>query len=203
MKKFLSVLIFSVFSAATLYGQTKAIGPAERKLTDSLCSCITRLDQNKIHGKKEATDAFMDCFAKQSDMLMAVTDEKKLSMEDNDAMHNLGLEIGKNLISEKCPGFMQLAIKMAQKDGASSESAEGKFKRIDTKGFNYIIVTGDDNQEKSFLWLEQFTGSENFMKNAAGLTGKKVQVSWKEIEVYLPESKGYYKVKEITAITIL
>jgi len=205
MKRILSVLIFSIFYAVALHAQTTAMGPAEKKLTDSLCSCITHLDQNKIHTKKEAMDAFMDCFTKQSDMLVEVTQEKNLSMEDNAAMHSLGVEIAKNLMNEKCAGFMQLAVKMAQKGDAGSEasSTEGKFKRIDNKGFNYIIVAGDDNQEKSFLWLEQFSGSENFMSNPASLAGKTLKIDWKEIEVYLPGSKGYYKVKEITGITVL
>jgi predicted transcriptional regulator YdeE len=136
-------------------------------------------------------------------MLVAVAEEKNLSMEDKAAMHGLGVKIGKNLLNEKCQGFMQLAMKMAQNNEGESSSIGGKFKRIDNKGFNYIVVVDDDNQEKSFLWLQQFTGSENFMKNTITLAGKKLKIDWKEIEVYLPESKGYYKVKEITAITIL
>ncbi len=203
MKRFFPALIFSIFYAATLHAQTPAMGPAEKKLTDSLCSCITHLDQSTLHTKKEATDAFMECFTKQADLLVGVAEEKKLSMEDNAAMHGLGVEIAKNLMNEKCTGFMQLAVKMAQKGDAESSSIEGKFKRIDNKGFNYIIVADEDNQEKSFLWLHQFSGSETFMRDPASLTGKRLKIDWKEIEVYLPESKGYYKVKEITAITVL
>jgi hypothetical protein len=204
MKRFLPVLIFSIFYAATLHAQTAAMGPVEKKLTDSLCSCITHLDQNKLHTKKEATDAFMDCFTKQSDLLVEVAQEKKLDMTDNAAMHDLGVEIAKNLMNEKCAGFMQLAVKMAQKgDAGSSPTIEGRFKRIENKGFNYIIVADDDNQEKSFLWLQQFSGSENFMKDPENLAGKRLRIDWKEIEVYLPDARGYYKVKEITGITIL
>lgn len=204
MKRFLPVLIFSIFYAATLHAQTPAMGPVEKKLTDSLCSCITHLDQGKLHTKKEATDAFMDCFTKQSDLLVEVAQEKKLDMGDNAAMHDLGVEIAKNLMNEKCAGFMQLAVKMAQKgDAGSSPTIEGSFKRIENKGFDYIIVADDDNQEKSFLWLQQFSGSENFMKDPASLAGKRLRIDWKEIEVYLPDAKGYYKVKEITGITIL
>jgi len=206
MKRFFPVLIFSIFYATTLHAQITAIGPAERKLTDSLCSCITHLDLSALHTKKEAVDAFMDCFGKQSDLLVAVAQEKNLSMEDNTAMHNLGAGIAKNLMTEKCQGFMALAVKMAGKDddaGSGSNATAGKFKRIDNKGFNYIVVVGDDNQEKSFLWLQQFTGSENFVGNPASLAGKRLKIEWKEIEVYLPEAKGYSKVKEITAITVL
>jgi len=202
MKRFFPVLILSIFYAAALHAQTQAMGPVERKITDSICNCITNLDQSKIHTKKEATDAFMDCFSKQAELLVALADEKKVSMEDNVAMHALGTGLGKNLLTQKCQGFMQLAIKMAQKEDAGASSTEGKFKRIDNKGFNYIVLVDENNQEKSFLWLRQFTGSENF-KNPASLAGKGLKIDWKEMEVYLPEAKGYYKVKEITAITVL
>jgi hypothetical protein len=202
MKRFLPVLIYSIFYAATLHAQTPAVGPVERKITDSICNCITRLDQSKLHTKKEASDAFMDCFTKQADQLVALAEEKNVSIEDNVAMHALGVGLGKNLLNQNCQGFIQLAIKMAQKDDPGASSTQGKFKRIDNKGFNYIVLVDENNQEKSFLWLQQFTGSENF-KNPASFAGKGLKIDWKEIEVYLPEAKGYYKVKEITAITVL
>ncbi|MGZ3874908.1 MAG: hypothetical protein ACXVJD_18450, partial [Mucilaginibacter sp.] len=63
--------------------------------------------------------------------------------------------------------------------------------------------TDNGNSEKSFIWLRQFPGSEKFMNGPLTLAGKKLNISWQEIEVYLPQAKGYYKVKEITGITIL
>ncbi|MEO6633843.1 MAG: hypothetical protein ABIN13_19020, partial [Mucilaginibacter sp.] len=59
------------------------------------------------------------------------------------------------------------------------------------------------NSEKSFLWLREFPGSDKFMNSPAQLKGKKLKVTWHEMEVYLPQAKGYYKVKEITAIDFL
>ena len=87
----------------------------------------------------------------------------------------------------------------SEKNNQGTGSTTGTFKRIDNKGFNYIVITENGN-EKSFLWLTQFAGSEKFMDNTTSLTGKNLNVSWKEIEVYLPQAKGYYKVKEITGI---
>jgi hypothetical protein len=81
--------------------------------------------------------------------------------------------------------------------------SEGKFSRIDVKGFNYLILQDAAGSEKSFLWLRQFTGSEKFIDSTTSLTGKKIKVKFQELEVYLPQAKGYYKVKEITAVDIL
>jgi hypothetical protein len=38
---------------------------------------------------------------------------------------------------------------------------------------------------------------------AVKLAGKKIDITWQEMEVYLPQAKGYYVVKEITGITVL
>ena len=81
-------------------------------------------------------------------------------------------------------------------------ASTGKFKRIDNKGFNYIVITGSGGNEKSFLWLRQFPGSENFMNGSLKYIGKNVTIKYQEIEVYLPQAKGYYRVKEITSLDI-
>ncbi len=205
MKKTLLVLlILAVFFDQKLFAQAnRAPGPAEKRITDSLCNCIVRLDKSKIKTAKEANDAFMDCFGKQSGQLVDVAEERKVSMNDHNAMHDLGTDIGKDLLKEKCDGFMQLALKMNQKDNAETKStSEGKFKRIDNKGFNYIVLTDGNNQEKSFLWLRQFPGSENFINDTTRYLGKKIKIDWKEIEVYLPQAKDYYKVKEIVSLDV-
>ena len=38
------------------------------------------------------------------------------------------------------------------------------------------------------------------MNGTTALTGKNLKITWEEIEVYLPQVKGYYKVKEITRV---
>jgi hypothetical protein len=203
MKKLLFALLIcgAIFNA-----RAQTIGPVEQKMTDALCDGLNKIDQSKINTGKEATDAFMNCFMEQSAMFVDLAAEKKISMEDQQAMHDLGVEIGKNLMKEKCAGFLKLAVKMAQKsedDAAGISETHGAFKRIDANGFNYFVITDDNGNEKSFLWLRQFPGSEKFTGNVKDYTGKKINIKWQEMEVYLPQAKGYYKVKEITAIDLL
>ena len=143
----------------------------------------------------------MDCFMKQSAMFEEVANERKVRMDDNAGMHQLGMDIAKNLMNMKCEGFLKLAVKMAPDKEEGDESAvTGTFKRIETKGFNYIVIAGKDNKEISFLWLHQFAGSEKLMNGGTAFIGKKMTISYKETEVYLPAAKGYYKVKEIIAL---
>lgn len=205
MKKILFASLFcSILFIGRSFAQAeRVVGPAERKITDSLCTAISKLDVSKINNQKEAEDAFMDCFMKQSAMFEEVTNERKVRMDDHVAMHQLGVDIGKNLFNMKCDAFLKLAVKMAPGKAESDKSeVSGIFKRIETRGFNYIIISGPDNKESSFLWLYQFAGSEKFMNGGMAYVGKKVSISYKETEVYLPAAKGYYKVKEIASLKV-
>lgn len=203
MKKTLFTLLFFLilFIGKSFAQAVRNIGPAEKKITDSLCIALSRLDISKINNQKDAEAAFLDCFMKQSAMFEEVTNERKVQMNDHVAMHQLGVDIGKNLFNMKCDAFLKLAMKMAPGKAENDESeVSGIFKRIETRGFNYIIISGPDNKEKSFLWLHQFAGSEKFMDGGIAYAGKKVSISYKEMEVYLPAAKGYYIVKEIVSL---
>ncbi|MEO6149245.1 MAG: hypothetical protein ABIN95_05855 [Mucilaginibacter sp.] len=174
---------------------------------DSLCIDLTKVDISKISNKKEATDVFMNSFLKYADMAMGVAEEHGVDVTDQSAMKKIGLGLGLNLLKQKCAPFLKLATLMAVDDNkATTENPQltrGSFKRIDTKGFNYIVISDNTGSEISFLWLRQFPGSESFINAGTNLTGKKLKISSQDIEVFLPQAKGYYKVKEITGIEIL
>ena len=202
MKKLLlSLLITAAFTAAN--AQAKP-GPIEQRMTDSLCNCIMKLDMATITTKQEAVTAYTGCVQKNADLLPDLTEEKKIDMTDQVAMRQLGIELAKNLMKQKCSGFMQLSVIMAKKDVENiSNAITGTFKRIDNKGFNYIVIADNTGSQKSFLWLREFNGSDKFAGPAAALLNKRIKITWEEMEVYLPAAKGYFKVKEITAIDIL
>ncbi|MBB5395930.1 hypothetical protein [Mucilaginibacter sp. AK015] len=206
MKK-ISILIALLICAAFCKAQATP-GPAEVKMTNALCDCITKLDKSKLKGAKEANAAFMDCFGEQADLIPDVAAERKVEISDGEAMKKIGKDIAENLMRLKCDGFMQLAVKMAGKDEDSetetvTQATTGTFKRIDTKGFNYFVLTDAAGSERSFIWLKQFPGSEQFMGPTVKFAGKNLKVTWQEMEVYLPPAKGYYKVKEIVSVDIL
>jgi hypothetical protein len=203
-KTLLTLLCCSILFIGKSFAQSeRVVGPAEKKITDSLCVAISRLDMSQINGKKDAEAAFMNCFMKQSAMFEEVANERKIRMDDNGAMHQLGIDIAKNLLKMKCDKFLTLAVKMAPSSEENEESTvTGTFKRIETKGFNYIVLGGRDDKEISFLWLHQFAGSEKFMNGTTAFIGKKMIISYKETEVYLPAAKGYYKLREVASLRI-
>ncbi|MBD1366780.1 hypothetical protein IDJ77_23415 [Mucilaginibacter sp. ZT4R22] len=202
MKKYLLLcILWGIFFTAK--AQT-AIGPIEQRMTDSLCKCLVRLDVSKITTKQQAVSAYTGCVQQNANLLPDLADEKKVDMTDQVAMRAIGIDLGKNLMKQKCDAFMKLSTAMVQKEAEDAGNfSDGTFKRIDSRGFNYIVISDRTGSEKSFLWLRQFPGSEKLQTPAAQLTGKKMKITWQEMEVYLPQAKGYYKVKEITAVEFL
>lgn len=180
-------------------------GPAEKQMTDSICSCISQLDFDNITTKERAEKAFEDCFAKQAGLLLQVTVERKIEFSDHAAMSELGIGIAKNLMAQNCDGFMQLSLAMA-KDGLEENLTgvtAGRLKRVELKEFNHFVINDNDNKERTFIWLRQFPGSENFFDGTQKYIGKNLKVNWQEIEVFIPSAKNYYKVKEVTGIEVV
>jgi len=203
MKKtlFLFALIVTFYQKTN--AQTK-ISANEQKLTDTICNCLTKVDLSKITSKKDAIGVFTDCFTKRTDLLMQLANEKHIDPTDRSAMRQIGIDIGKDLLSQNCVAFTNISVKMAQKESeqAGEEISEGEFKRIDVRGFNYIVLSDSTSREKSFIWLRQFPGSEKFMNGGTAYIGKNVKIKYQELEVYLPQARGYYKVKEIVSLNV-
>ncbi|MCD8741880.1 hypothetical protein LT679_14790 [Mucilaginibacter roseus] len=200
------ILLLPVFALLIIAGDARAqkkIGPKQQKMLDSLCDCISKLDFGKISNSDDANKAFMNCFASHADQLIEVAEEEGVDLTSDDNSSALGEMIGKNLMLQKCGSFMKLAILMDdEEEEVELQKTTGVFKRIDNKGFNYVVIA-ENGSEKSFIWLEQFPDSEKFMNAGSLPNGKKLSITWKELEVYLPAAKGYYKVKEIKGIEVL
>jgi len=207
MKKHL--LVFTAILTliiTTAKSQTVAPGPVERRLADNICSSLSKLDLSKITTKSEAVKAYTSCVMAHADMLPDLAAEKKVDMTDQAAMRLVGIELGKDLMKQNCKYFLQLSTAMAKKEDseeAATSSTLGTFKRIDLKGFNYIVIKDDQDTEKSFLWFGNFPGSEKFIKTPALLLNKKLKITWAPKEVYMPEAKGYYTIKEILRVDFL
>ncbi|NCD70860.1 hypothetical protein [Mucilaginibacter agri] len=196
-----------LFVALTAFSEAKSQttpATAERQLTDSICNCMVRTDLSKVKNKQEAMGVFTECFSKYQSLLVATAEERKVDFEDDAAMHAIGADIGKNLMKMNCSSFMKLSVIMAsdKAEEVPVRTTQGKLIRIDNKGFNYLVVVDENKKEYSFLWLHQFQGSEKFVNGVGVNLGKKVSITWQDTEVYLPAAKGYYNVKEITALSI-
>jgi hypothetical protein len=204
MKQLLLLTFFYCSLLSFANGQV-TLSATERKISDNLCGCIGKVDLEKLTDKPSAEKAFMDCFSKELNLVIQLAEERNLNISDQVAMRKLGEEVGKNLFKDNCQPFIGLSMKMAQStnSGVTTGATEGTLKRIDTKDFNYFVLTDNTNNEKSFIWLRQFPGSEGFMTDTKKFTNKKLKLTWQEIEVFIPSAKNYYKIKEVVGIEVL
>jgi hypothetical protein len=159
---------------------------------------------SKIKTKKEAVAAYTQCISNRLEILQDLATERNVDMSNSNAMEKIGADLVHDLMTMKCNSFIKLESMIAKNVADDIDNlSTGVFKRVELSGFNHIVLGEDSGNEKSFLWLRQFAGSEKFMNETVALTGKKIKISWNELEVYLPQAKGYYKIKEITGIEFL
>ncbi|WP_205501739.1 hypothetical protein [Rufibacter psychrotolerans] len=154
MKKFLLLSFFSCFLFSFANAQA-TLSATEKKLSDNLCACLSKVDLEQITDKPSAEKAVVDCFSQQLSLMVQYAEEKNVEISDQAAMKKVGEEVAKNLFKDNCQSFIALSVKMAKANEAGSlaGTTEGTLKRIDTKDFNYFILTDDKNNEKSFIWL--------------------------------------------------
>ncbi|WP_207533243.1 hypothetical protein [Desertivirga arenae] len=200
-------LSLALFLSISVVKSQNKIGPIEQKVTDSICACLNKIDMSQIKTKDEATNAFMNCFSRQASLLIPLATERKVEITDKAAMREVGIDVGKNLLNQNCQAFMTLSMVMAKEEIDKGETdkagtTSGKIKRIETKEFNHIVITDQSGKEKTFIWLRQFDGADKFAGNPGDLVGKKVSISWTEIEAYVPSAKAYFPLKEVVKVSM-
>ena len=200
------ILSLAILFSCFLVKAQRKVGVVEQQITDSICSCMAKKDLSVIKTKQEATNVFLGCFSRQASLLVPLSQERKVEITDKVAMRELGQDIGKNLLNQNCQAFMTISMIMAKDeiDKEEDENKNGKtsgvLKRIDTKDFNYIVITDASGKEKSFIWLRQFEGADKIAENVKLFVGKKVSIEWVEFEAYMPSLKSYFPLREIVKL---
>lgn len=177
-----------------------------QKAADDICGCLNKVkyDPAKV---QEYKDAAMNCFTTGAmEHVVQIAEERGLNVSDQTAMRDLGVEIGKELLKQKCASYLEFAKisakeKKDDQDAVKETITSGKLLKVDKKDFVYLTVKDASNREHNFIWLEYFDGSENYFGDKLNsLIGKEIAISWIEKEVYLPKANNYFKLKEISKI---
>jgi hypothetical protein len=177
-----------------------------QKAAEDICGCLSKVkyDSSKV---QEYKDAAMNCFTTGAmEHIVQIAEERGLDVSDQSAMRDLGVEIGKELLKQKCANYFEFAKisakeKNGEEDAVKETVTSGKVLKVDKKDFVYITLKDASNREHNFIWLEYFDGSENFFgEKLNSLIGKEIAISWIEKEVYLPKANNYFKIKEISKI---
>ena len=195
-----------ILSSIALFPFATSQTSAKDKLVAQACDCITKLNIDSV---EDPSTTIHKCI--QEGLLPNLSDlqkEENLDLSDISQMREFGIGIGKILVAN-CPKFMDLSVKLAEQqkplNGTSTQIkiTTGSFLRIEKGDIAKIIIKDDQGNENTFVWLTNFKNSEQFMGAATVEKGKKLKISWTEIEIYIPKAEGYYILKQITEIEIV
>jgi hypothetical protein len=205
-KLLLSALI--VFACLIAKAQTKPLTATE-KAADVVCAKFNNVDISSKTSAEIMTmfqDALVHVFA---DNMQDLENEMGFDTMDGENGRKIGEEIGRKLLL-RCPKFIDISIKMAKEKKGDPPTIEeevsetsGTITKVISPDFTEVMVKDTQGRESTFYWLRYFKGSENFETAPVGNIGKKVKITWTEMECYLPKAHGYYKIKEIKSIDFL
>jgi len=81
-------------------------------------------------------------------------------------------------------------------------TAIGTLESITSNEFKMIHLLDESNEPKQFIWLFSFEGDALFIKNKV-VKGDKLEIHYREQEIFDPKTNSYRKYNEITEIKLL
>ena len=205
MKKATSILFF-------LYGAFSAMSQTDttmKKFADSVCSCISKLDLDKIKDENDAQVAMVKCFTEGNmSLLMKVAKERGVDISDQAGMEKIGQEVGVFLLQNGCEPFLKFSMKFASGQKAVAGAPDhpyvsGTLTSIETKEFSHFIITDKNGKKHTLYWIHQFDNSDKFISQPSKFIGKKIGAMYEETKVYNPATKSYITIKELYGLEIL
>lgn len=119
----------------------------------------------------------------------------------------IGELIGLNMVKH-CPAFiLALGEEYIENDesfeGNDAEVIKGKIKKITGEDLYVLEIKDTEGKTQKFVWLTNFEGSDELIELEDKSKGKKVEVSYKNIEFFSPKLKEYIVKKTITKLEFL
>lgn len=206
----LAVALF--LTATSGFAQTKQA--LTEKMAASTCECLKLklpADDQKPLTKDQAKNTILQCFGETVGKEMKPLQEAfgADAMNDKALMAQLGRDMG-GLLLQNCPTFMTYSMIMAGNDsgGPASDAATtgqttGQWVALSSAAIPLLSLTVDKTQQADFAWLHRFSQDSDLLTKLAQLKGRRVKVSWQEVEVLQGDTRKYRKLREITGIELL
>lgn len=206
MKRFFFLLLLC---SATVLPAQKSID----RLSDATCNCLVQSQVDTVKTspglEKLITTCMMSNMMADLDRIMK---DMKLKEFNADAGREIGTRVGMKMATT-CPKFMQAvsAVREAKVDsaahvtaatGISTGTVQGTITKIDSAGFVWFTVKEADGSLTRLLWCHSFAPSADLIKNYKTYVGRNVKIGWQLINIWLPDVKGYYDVKEMTSFAL-
>ncbi|MGB1314992.1 MAG: hypothetical protein ACPG4Y_03175 [Chitinophagales bacterium] len=195
MKK-LFILSF-LFGFISLSAQTEK---EYKEIAEETCECL----DTKVVTKDNITANLGTCMFEslgERPKLMA-----KMDITNQKVMRKFGEKIGTEMVFI-CPKVFTLlqdksttAEKKTNNVSDDLKSVEGKITGFEGTELIFVLLEDNSGRTKKFLWLRSFENDSDLLNQGKAAIGKKVKISYKDVEIYNPSLEEYIKRKEIKAI---
>lgn len=200
------------FAQAQAQDKGKDKDKVKQLLATSTCACV---EQKQAARTAPLTKEGANQMLTQCMMAAAGKDLKAIqaaygtnAFNDVEVMRQLGREVG-GLLLQHCQSFTVISLAMAGKDGSASSGAATTGQTVGTLGklrgtaFGLLDVQVSKTENATFAWLHRFEQAADLLAQLPQLQGRKVRVSWQEVELLQPDTQQYQKLREITGIELL
>lgn len=186
MKKLLLSIVLTIPLFATAQEDYKGIA-------QETCECIQKKDLANA-SKKSIEVALGLC------MFEVIQSRKiEVDMSDGEAMRKFGEKVGMQM-APICPDIFTRLTEESEDTAPENESISGVIKSIEEKEFLFVTLKDPNNKEVRLVWLRHVEGADEFLNDYKKLIGKKVTLTYQNIELFNAKAKGYFGYKELLAI---
>ncbi len=202
MKRIVFLTSFLLCLTHLTFAQKSAID----KAVDSCCKCLEAI-KDKIKSPADFDKYGQGCIVKGAmPFINEISKEEQIPIEDldEDIGEKLGQKIGLKLVSE-CTVFLELIAQYASEDeeeDAVTGKVSGVVSSVDIMEYVYLNIKESSGKVVKVIWVEYFSGSDDFKNDPALLKGKNVEASWKQAEIYNISQKDFITVKKLTSLKL-
>jgi len=125
-----------------------------------------------------------------------------LAYNTDEFTEEMGRSVGEKMaikLLENCDAFSTFSRVMAKQRNKEDENGEssmvnltGKITGVQNeKGLQYLVLEEADGTTHRLFWFVAFDGHEDFPTEAKAFKGRSVEVSFRQVLVYIPKEKSY------------
>lgn len=185
--------------------------PVVEQIATETCTCIEKSSQEE----KNANLELLTSACVQQAMLEHISDitaAYRVDLNNPEASREIGETIGKEVgewLAMNCTAYQVLQARPASRQPQTEtlthtlRTTDGSITDLRGEDLAYVIMVDEYGDELSFLWLEKFPNSEEYLGRIEDLKGRRVRIIWREIQLYQVRTQNYRKSKEIRGIELI
>ena len=199
-------LLLAIALSPAVHGQQVV-----EQIAEETCACI---QASGLEEKNANLELLTSTCVQQAmlDHIGDITEAYRVDLSNPETSREIGETIGKEVgiwLATNCRIYRRLYMQRVAAPPQSEtlthplHSTEGSITGLRGEELAFVILVDEYGDELSFLWLEKFPDSEEYLGRIEDLKGKRVRITWREIQLYQVRTQNYRKTKEIRGLELL